>query len=456
MFFGTIDDNVRRYLAGQAASFAGCDVVVGCSGNFTSEKVLCQAAQPSALHSNDVSLYSQLLADAMLGQRSDITLFDRAHDWLQPYLDAPDPWVRPAMFMFLLRLLRFEGQLSAYGRRMYAHYKAAFAEHVQLTAVHLASNAIRITSYFSGDVLAHYQRFSDREDVIFTGYFPFFKGDYEHQYKKAHALFRWQQPQYPLLDDGRKAALIRWLRQPGRRYMFLLNQRLPDAEPQMISHKRHNTWIYLYTNVHQTTGLFRRRYKDTGVRFPLARPSFSWSAETPVTVTRISAHDVQYYKQLFLARDIDFSPGEKAYAVWIGEVVLGFMEMKHLSGAMHVALGDRLYSGDQLWYLLSDFPVAPLPHARASKLIVMLSVCGEMRKMLDYERTMLTQGIFTTARTTKPVSMKYRGPMQLIMRNLAEGFLNYGALWNTRSFQEVYAQWWKQYGAKALTPSSKN
>jgi hypothetical protein len=447
MFLGTIDDNVRRYIAGNRAAFGGQEIVVGCSGNFTSEKVLLQEAQPAAVHSNDVSLYSLLLADAMLGQASALEVREPEYAWLEEYLFGASPWARPATVMLLLRLLKFEKRKTVYARRMWAHYREKFGELVGQSAASLAARSVAISSYYSGDVLEHFQRHGER-DAIFTAYLPFFKGDYEHQYKRAQQIVGWPEPQYPMLDGERKDKVIRWMTEPGRRYLFLLNYPLEDVEPQMVSHKRRNTWVYLYTNAMQRLGLFRRRYGDTGKRFKLIEPSFRFGPGTRVEVVPVSAADVQHYKGLYLARNIDFTQAEQGFACLADGGVFGFIEMSRGKGTTAITFEDKHYNGAQFWYMLSDFPVEPKPHDKVSKLVVMLALTREMRRRLERTNLIRTAGVMTTARTEKPVSMKYRGPMKLAKRGEKDGekYLNYIALWPQVTEQEAYREWWKRFG----------
>lgn len=462
MFFGTIDDNVRRYIAGNKRMFEARNVIVGCSGNFTSEKVILQTTIPFAVHSNDVSLYSLLLADAMLGSTTDLTIADHQYEWLHPHLFERGAWHRVAASMILLRLLKHEKRRSAHAKRMWAHYMTSFDDLVAQSAVNLEAKAVAITTYFNGDVFEHFKRFGE-EEAIFTAYLPFFKGDYESQYRRLQQIISWPVPDYPMLDAKRKAEIINWMREPGRDYLFLLNEPLVDVPCQMISHKQRNTWIYLYSNVVERNGLFRRNYGDTGKRFKLVAPDYQFRPDSKVEVVKISSSDIQYYKGLYLARNIDFTAAEQGYALVVhtpksamgadsGEKneggVFGFIEMSRGKSHMTVNFEGETISGPQTWYMLSDFPVEPKPHDKLSKLIVMLANTVEMRRMLEQSALRRSVGIMTTARTKNPVSMKYRGPMKLIKRGEKDGdpFLNYYAKWKRQTVQEVYREWYKRFG----------
>lgn len=447
MFFGTIDDNVRRYIAGNRAAFAGQPVVVGCSGNFTSEKVLLQEAAPAAVHSNDVSLYSLLLADAMLGRETPLAIREPAYDWLAPHLVEGSPWARAAGVMVLLRLLKYEKRKTVFARRMWAHYRERYADLVATSAAQLEARRVPISSYYSGDVLEHFQQHGNA-DAIFTAYLPFFKGDYEHQYRRLQQIVGWPEPVYPMLDADRKAKIIEWMMVPGRRYLFLLNYPLDGIEPQMVSHKQRNTWVYLYANVMQKLGLFRRKYGDTGKRFRLVAPDARFGPATRVELVPVSSADIQYYKGLYLARNIDFTAAEQGFACLADGAVFGFVEMRRGKGMTGFTFEERHYNGAQFWYMLSDFPVEPKTHDKVSKLIVMLALTREVRRMLERTNLLKTQGVLTTARTDRPVSMKYRGPMKLLKRGEKDGekFLNYIALWPDTTTQGAYQEWWKRFG----------
>jgi hypothetical protein len=82
----------------------------------------------------------------------------------------------------------------------------------------------------------------------------------------------------------------------------------------------------------------------------------------------------------------------------------------------------------------------------------MLALTRAMRRRLERTNLLRTCGVLTTARTEKPVSMKYRGPMKLLKRGEKDGekYLNYIALWpqsgQTATEQEAYREWWKRFG----------
>ena len=166
----------------------------------------------------------------------------------------------------------------------------------------------------------------------------------------------------------------------------------------------------------------------------LTEPGFRFGPDTIVGVVPVKPVEVLYYKSLFLSRKIDFSSGQKAFALTADGKVFGFVEY---------SFGEKAYSAKDTWYMLSDFPVEPKPHPKTSKLVLALARSATVHKALDLSILLRTKKVFTTAFTDKPVSMKYRGVFDLVKRG--EGFLNYQADWSSISAQETYAQWHQKF-----------
>ena len=59
-FTGAINAEVRKWLGNIAPALSGSFIVVGCSGNFTVEQILCRNGNPGYIRGNDVSLYKLL------------------------------------------------------------------------------------------------------------------------------------------------------------------------------------------------------------------------------------------------------------------------------------------------------------------------------------------------------------------------------------------------------------
>ena len=160
-----------------------------------------------------------------------------------------------------------------------------------------------------------------------------------------------------------------------------------------------------------------------------------------VELLPIKTSDLADYKDQFLARGIDHSPGMWAFAVCVGDSVVGFIEF------------TRSKFGGNAVYVNSDFAVPNTRYARLSKLMVMLLLSKDVHAFLERKLLMRVTGVMTTAFTERPVSMKYRGVLELVKRGQKKEdgrhFLNYEGTFTDKSAQEVYAEWLNKYGSKA-------
>lgn len=446
MFIGSIEPVVRNFLAAHADVFRGQIVAVGCSGNFTSERVLWECTgKDIRLFSNDVSLYSSIIGQQIAGQQMPVKVNEDRYQFLSGYLDksiddseSHGGWTRVAALMVFYDMLAYERQQNAHSKRMWAEYNRQFPLLVRDTAASLEKLSLRCERYYPGDILEFFQwmdaEFGDR--VIYTSYMPFFKGGYERLYRRLGEIFSWDQPTYPMLDDDRRIDIAKWCMQ--RRHVTLLDFALPDETPSMIGHTRRNKSVYMYSNCLDKTALYRRLHPDPGVRLELVGESDAPGPGARCTITPIKPDIIQPYKGMYLARNIDFSAGMYGFAAALDGKVIGFLEY---------SFGTTGGQGED-WYLFSDFSVGWKFNPRASKLVTMLALCNEAKRHLELQVIRRRTHVSTTAWTDKPVSMKYRGVFELIKRDAERKMLNYRAAWSGLTAQETYQLWLKKYAQK--------
>ena len=99
-------------------------------------------------------------------------------------------------------------------------------------------------------------------------------------------------------------------------------------------------------------------------------------------------------------------------------------------------------------YMMADFPIPHTQYKRLSKLMIMLAVSGETRRVLERLREYRLTNVVTTAFTARPVSMKYRGVFDLVKRGEKNGqpFIQYRAAYNTLSWRETMTEWLTKHG----------
>ena len=101
MFYGSIPGDVQNIMANTIKDWNCTDLYVGCSGNFTVEKIICPLKKFN-LHSNDVILYSYCLGRYLSGQSFELSLTDEGLEkipWIENYLHTPADSLAVLMLM---------------------------------------------------------------------------------------------------------------------------------------------------------------------------------------------------------------------------------------------------------------------------------------------------------------------------------------------------------------------
>jgi hypothetical protein len=436
VFIGAINATVRQFLGNVAPVMDGRTVVVGCSGNFTSEAVVAAAAKPAGIHSNDVSLYSCMAGRWLTGAPLDFHVTDAEPGWGWLERHLTDPESRLAAIMVLLDMLPFERQNNAHKVRMWTQYRDNFPALVERTAEKLRAVRIPVDSFYAGDVSEHFDRFKDDENAVFMVYAPTYTGGYEKMYARLEEILRWTPPQYPMLTEERRDALLAWCRE--RRYLWYDDRVIPDFQPVMQQESGLQRTVYLYSNIVQRTAFFSGFTRAELPKLPLADHTLRILPTSDIRLIRFSTSDLRRYKDAFLAKNIKFASGHWAFAVAIDGKVVGFLEYQ------------RGKFGPNEVYTMADFAVPHTPYTRLSKLIVMLMIAGETRKLLERCNEGRLRSLSTTAFTARPVSMKYRGILTLDKRGQTEDgkpFLNYSANFNDATWKETLAAWLTKHGS---------
>lgn len=434
MFTGSLNSSARSHLAGQSSAFAGKTVVVGCSGNFTVETVLSQAAKPAALHGNDVSLYSCALGRWLAGQPVQYEVADREFDWLTPLLR--DDERRVAALPVLLEMLEFQPRDNQHRVRMWGLYRETFDSLLEQQLQRLEKLDLRLASFYAGDVLDHFRRFENEAGAVFVCFAPTYTGGYERVCRRLEATLSWQKPPYPVLDNNRSGELLAWMQE---RPFLWYDDRLLDGMTPVASFKTGRLRaVYLYSNV--VGPAYVAGYQDAALpALPLAGADLRLTPDTTITLYRIKTSDLARFKAAFLGRGIIYAPGMWAFAILANGKAIGFLEF-------NVQLSTEV----GLLYQQADFGIPGTPYPRLSKLVVMLAIAGETRRMLERLNEMRLYHVRTTAFTERAVSMKYRGVYELERRSqTADGqkYINYRAAFNDLSWQETYRQWLNKHGS---------
>lgn len=437
MFVGSLPKYALDYLVTNVArQMAGHRLVVGCSGNFTIERAVAHA-QPDiqGIYSNDVSLYSCTLGWWLTGDRDhEITMRDEAPIWMRREWRPGATAV--ACLDVMLEALQYEAQKNSHQARMWDAYRLHFGEMVDARQRSLADWTKPLTGFWAGDVAEHFRQHDDDKSV-FVCFAPTYVGGYERQYKRLDALFDWPRPEYQKFDKKRAAALFGWMQ--DRRYAWFGDCKIDGLQPAMLFRRGGMKTIYLYTNLEHTPGYISPTRPQHAPILRLANAQTRLCPSTNVQLIQILTSELCTYKDMFLSKKIDHKPGQWALAVVADGEVVGFVEYAY----------KQEYGQQDSIYLNSDFPVSGTVYPRLSKLIAMMAVCGDARRFLERRREMKQRELRTTAFTDKPISMKYRGVLEVEKRGEHDGrkYINYVGTFNDESAGEVYMKWLKKHGS---------
>lgn len=438
MFVGAINATLRKFLTANAHLFENQVVVMGCSGNFSVERTL-HVATKARVYSNDVSLYSCALGRLFSGDPMTLDVVDD-FAWMRP--TWTDEWAQVASILVLLDVLQYEKCNNAHQQRMWGGAKAQFPRMVAETAERLRRVAPRVEGFFGGDVWEHFKRLDDTlDDPIYMCFAPTYSGGYERMYKRLHQIFVWDAPTYEMLDDERREGLLRWM--SSRRFLWYDDRLLPGREPILKQRRGAMRTVYLYSNVVERPAYFADVRSRQWPRVRLADGGMVISAESKLWVEPMKTSSIAALKDAFLGKKIAHSAGTWGFVVLCDGVAVGCFEMSPMN------------FGRAGVYLLSDFAVPHTRYKRLSKLVVMVAVSAETRRLIERASERRQTEVTTTAFTDRPVSMKYRGVMKLIKRGedaaTGQKFLNYNAPFTELGWAETLKLWLKKHGSKVYS-----
>ena len=200
MFIGSINTDMRSIVSEMSARWMGVPIYVGCSGNFTVERILARKGITD-IHSNDVSLYSCAIGNYLVGKDTRIEVVDDRFDWLKKYLMTGED--RIATLLMCSEYFKWVDKDLPYFRRLAAAYEDQF-DRMQRETVEVVKRAlddVKIAEFHAQDVI-DYMREAPAECVAIS-FPPTYKGGYEKLYKKINSVFDWDVPDYIVFDDAR-------------------------------------------------------------------------------------------------------------------------------------------------------------------------------------------------------------------------------------------------------------
>lgn len=442
MFLGTIPQPVRSILLERAREWSSPAIYVACSGNFTVERTLRKLGRE--LHSNDVSLYTSAVGTFFArGRKLRIKVREEHREewgWLGEYVKTPV--AAAATVMLCTRMLEGLHRDNPYYRRQRESHVRDWQRLHAATVEKLRKVELRLASYAAADATDWILDAGPNAVVSFP---PFYAGGYEALYKGIDAVFEWNAPDYPEMDDERRRLLLERL-QDRAEWFFATEFRMEGMDERLVGVVKpspRSTTFYAYANGEGSRVVMPRQLTE-----PLPVPHLGPADELGerLSMAAMSARQFAGLRSLFLNPAIAPAAPRRAFAVLCDGKLIGAFAIADGDTIIHRALELTGGLPGPLAYLLSDFPVRPTRYGKLAKLVLMAALSREGQILIERATGRRARSLITTAFTNRPVSMKYRGLFKLVTRKeLADGEwtyqLNYGAPLGEWTLEEALARW---------------
>lgn len=435
MFVGTTPPEIRLLLQDILKDRCGTnneEIFVGCSGNFSTDKIL--AGMGFRVHSNDVSLYSKLIADIVLKKDTEVKVTNS--DLANVFSQWPESrYKKLVQVMFAIKLSEFAPRKNDYQREFFDNCLIGAPGYYTNTLDKIERNKqleFEIDGFFYGDFIEHLK--NKRGRGIGVAFPPTYKGGYEKIFSFVEASFDYPRADYNLFDPKDSPAIFGDLLENDENIIYSDKeieqlQRFEIAKA-VLGAGRHS--VYIYSSVRQTKPYYiERKRKPLTTQYQVVPFDYEFGPETKITLQICKVQDVNYYKAFYMANKVNYTEGGDFGLAFLADgLAFGFTSFsKQLSTDTHL-------------FMQSDFVVTScMP--KLSKLLIMLCRSREMQKRILRFFKHYYRGVKTTVFTDKPVSMKYRGAFDLERRD--KGKLIYCADFTDQTTQQIFDTWKKRF-----------
>lgn len=318
MFVGSINQDTRAIVAGLAPAWKDRKLYVGCSGNFTIERLAWKAGVRE-IYSNDVSLYSCAVGTYLAGRDLEVKIRDTAtHGWLEGWIKPGPPLI--ATLLIASEFFKFMDREGAYHDRMRNAYLRRWETMHSGTVevVKKALDTIKVAEFFAGDVVEFAR--NAPEDCVFVAFPPTYKSGYERLYKKIDEVFDWPKPQYTLFDETSFELFQRDVRSK-RTWLTMRDHAVPDMKEHHIATVQtglRSKQVFLYANRDEAKLTLPHQKTEQ-----LNAPPLRLEVGGRLSLLPITGAHMNHLRSLYLDPKIAPSAALINVAVFLGAISLG-------------------------------------------------------------------------------------------------------------------------------------
>ena len=430
MFVGTTPPEVRLLLTEILKEKKPDDVYIGCSGNYTVDKLASHLG--ARVHSNDVSLYSKIIADIILGKETEMEVVN------EQFYEIFDAWeetkyMKLVEVMYVMKLSEFAPRKNDYQKTWFQYYieeNLSFYRNTVEKFERTKSLDFQIHDFYYGDFVTHINEKKGKGvGILFP---PTYKGGYEKLFKYVDSVFSYIPAEYEMFDPAAAQDTFRSFLEEDENIIY--SDRDHEYLHKFLLGKVRLTGgkkdIFIYSSLSADNKYYIERQKQLKFQeYNLIPQNYSFTDQTEIRILKCRTDEVNYYKQFFMSAKVDYTTG--------GDFGILFFADNRLFGM--ASFSKMLGDGDNI-FIQSDF-VVPSNEKRLSKLLITLLKSEEIRDIMTETYYHYYQGLKTSVYTDKPVSMKYRGVFTLQRRD--KGKLVYQAEFSGNSLKSQYTLWKK-------------
>lgn len=467
-FRGFIPSHVQKVIHEVTEGWPCRDVYVGCSGNFTIERVL--EGRDFRLHGNDVTLYSCLLGSYLARQELPVALTDLGQQefpWLARYLCTQEDALAAVMLAANLMLAisaKGERKRNAYYERVVNGYLAQWDALHAATVERLRAVTLRLASFHIGDVTEWIKTLP--ADQGFLAYPPFGAagaGLYRVGGERLSLVFKWNDPPYTTLQGDDADAFFRAVAEHFDNWCLATNRPIEEFAGSlrgMTKPTNRAATVYIYASSGPIRVVSPHQALD-----PVLAPRLVPGQEIGDTMTLALLDYKQFQALRSQYMNVFLRPGaaSQAVAVLVDGYLVGVYALSTAPTFSTLATVDSVY-------LLSDFPVRPTDYGKLAKLVLYAALSKEGKLLAERSAGHRVRHVVTTAFSNNPESMKYRGLFTLVSRkdnptsheSWGQGIdlaaneyyarryqLNYRAEVGRWTLAEGLAEWKRRHGGKS-------
>jgi hypothetical protein len=433
MFTGTTPKEVMVLIKDIMKDAKYRDVFVGCSGNFTTDRLLSNMG--FNVYSNDVSLYSKVIGDVLMGKQTEMSCTNRE---LQNVFDfwEDSRFKNLIEVMFAMRVAGFHERANDYQEEMFNAFIEQSNKYYSNTVEKLNKGAFdfKIADFFYGDFFDHLK--SGHGKGVGISFPPTYKGGYEKMNKYVDESFEYEHAKYNLYDPKNGGTMFGELLDNGENLLYS-DRYFEELDKWLVAKVNlgaQKNSIYAYSSIRTGNNYYmERKPTEIGSKIKIVPVDYEFTEQSVITAESCKVNEVNYFKAFYMANKVNYTTGgDFAIAFKVDGMAFGFCSFsKQLSTLEEI-------------FMQSDF-VVNSHTAKLSKLLIMLVKSHDVRVAISRKLYNYYEKIKTTVYTKSPISMKYRGVFKLERRD--EGKLIYASEFSNESILDIYKKWLKKYKA---------